>query len=306
MSPFQQTDTILRVNHLSKSFSDIKAVDNLSLEVNRKDIYGFLGPNGSGKSTTIRMMLSLLFPDNGTIEIFGSLLGKNRKSILKNVGAFIEKPDFYEYLSAYKNLEILCVYSGIEKNRNNIMEILELVGLKDRAFSKVNTFSKGMKQRLGIAQTLLNDPELLILDEPASGLDPSGNRDIRELIRYFNRDKGKTIILSSHNLSEIEMIASRMLIIKEGKKIIEGEVRDFLKEQIYKTTFVVDNVSKARDLINHSNITIGFISEFEAGLHIQCTRKAIPEINACLVGEGVRVESIKVEQNLEDFFLNLT
>ena len=306
MSPFQQTDTILRVQHLSKSFNDIKAVDNLSLEVMRKDIYGFLGPNGSGKSTTIRMMLSLLFPDSGTIEIFGSLLGKNRKNILKNVGAFIEKPDFYEYLSAYKNLEILCVYSGIGKNRNSIMEILELVGLKDRAFSKVNTFSKGMKQRLGIAQTLLNDPELLILDEPASGLDPSGNRDIRELIRYLNRDKGKTIVLSSHNLSEIEMIANRMLIIKEGQKIIEGEVRDFLKDQYYKTTFIVDSGNKARDLINQSNISIGSVSEFEAGLHIQCTRKAIPEINACLVSGGVRVESIKVEQNLEDFFLNLT
>jgi ABC-2 type transport system ATP-binding protein len=285
---------------------DIKAVDNLSLEVMRKDIYGFLGPNGSGKSTTIRMMLSLLFPDSGTIEIFGSLLGQNRKNILRNVGAFIEKPDFYEYLSAYKNLEILCVYSGIGKNRKKIMEILELVGLKDRASSKVNTFSKGMKQRLGIAQTLLNDPELLILDEPASGLDPSGNRDIRELIRYLNKDKGKTIILSSHNLAEIEMIANRMLIIKEGRKIIEGEVRDFLTEQIYKTTFIVDNRRKALELINESNIAIGPVAEFDRGLHIQCTRKVIPEINAFLVMGGIKVESIKVEQNLEDFFLNLT
>ena len=178
--PARQVDTILRVRNLSKSFGEIKAVNDLSLDVQQKDIYGFLGPNGSGKSTTIRMMLSLLKPDAGTIEIFGTSFQQNRKKILTNVGAFIEKPDFYEYLTAYKNLDILCSYSGIRPERSSLMEILELVGLTERADSKVSTFSKGMKQRLGIAQALLHDPDLLILDEPASGLDPSGTDERAE------------------------------------------------------------------------------------------------------------------------------
>lgn len=304
--PVRQTDTILRVRDLSKSFREIKAVNDLSLDVQQKDIYGFLGPNGSGKSTTIRMMLSLLKPDAGTIEIFGTSFQQNRKKILTNVGAFIEKPDFYEYLTAYKNLDILCSYSWIRPERSSIMEILELVGLTERADSKVSTFSKGMKQRLGIAQALLHDPELLILDEPASGLDPSGNRDIRELIRYLNKEKGKTIILSSHNLAEIEMIANRMVIIKKGEKVIEGEVRKLLTEQTYETSFILDDPARAAALLANSEFDVGPAKINENVLVVNCTRALIPDINAYLAAGGMRIESIKMEQNLEDYFLNLT
>jgi ABC-type multidrug transport system ATPase subunit len=301
-----QTNSILEINNLSKRFREIRAVDDLSLTVLRKDIYGFIGPNGSGKSTTIRMILTLIKPDHGQIRVFGLPLNSHRKKILVNVGSFIEKPDFYEYLSAYKNMEILSIYSGIKADKRNILELLDMVGLKDRSNSSVKTFSKGMKQRLGIAQALLHDPELLILDEPSSGLDPSGTRDMRDLIRMLNEEKGKTIILSSHNLGEIEMIANRMVIIKKGKKVIEGDVKTLLKQHSYLTNFIVDNAGKAAKILQQSALKIEHLKHLDVLLQIQCTRNEIPEINSFLVTNGIRVESIKVEQNLEDYFLNMT
>ena len=301
-----QTEPILRVTNLSKSFRDIQAVRDLSLEVMKGDIYGFLGPNGSGKSTTIRMLLTLLRPDAGQIEVMSMPLAGNRRAILKKVGSFIEKPDFYENLTAYKNLEILCGYSGIRPDQNRIREILDLVGLKKRAGSAVRTFSKGMKQRLGIAQALLHDPELLILDEPASGLDPSGNRDIRDLIRYLNREKKKTIILSSHNLAEIELIANRMVIINNGQKVVEGEVKELLAHQNYLTSFTLDDAPAAIRLLQEGKFNVKPLAITEYVLQVQCTRQSIPDINAFLAAKGIRIESIKVEQNLEDYFLNLT
>jgi ABC-type multidrug transport system ATPase subunit len=200
----------------------------LDLSVYKGDIYGFLGPNGSGKSTTIRLMLSLVRPDAGEVKIFGLSLNKYRMNILSRIGALVEKPDFYEYLTARKNMEILMKYSGMDADQKVIEDALDKVGLKSRASSKVKTYSKGMKQRLGIAQALLHDPELLILDEPSSGLDPAGARDIRKLIIDLNRNMGKTIILSSHHLNEIQEVANRMVIIKEGKNMVEGDVETLL------------------------------------------------------------------------------
>lgn len=299
-------EPILEIRNLSKQFKNIKAVKNLSLSVYKNDVYGFLGPNGSGKSTSIRLMLALLFPDKGIINIFGLPLKQNRKKILKRVGAFIEKPDFYEYLSAHKNLEILAGYSRVKIDKKSIEEKLDLVGLKSRAHSKVDTFSKGMKQRLGIAQALLHDPEILILDEPASGLDPSGNRDIRELIRFLNKEKSKTIILSSHNLSEIELIANRMIIIKEGEKMVEGNVGELLNMHDYLTYFKVQESTNAIQLIKNSNLEVKSLSQTEQGIQIICKRQIIPEINSLLVSNQMQVESIRVEQSLEDYFLTLT
>lgn len=297
---------ILEINHLSKQLREIKAVDNLSMIVYRKDVYGFLGPNGSGKSTSIRMILSLLRPDAGEINIFGLPLTNHRKKILSRVGAFIEKPDFYDYLSARKNLEILSQYSNIPPKKWEISKILEMVGLSDRGHSKVKTYSKGMKQRLGIAQTLLHDPELLILDEPASGLDPSGNRDIRNLIRFLNEEKGKTIILSSHNLNEIELVANRMLIINKGRKIVEGNVRELLSKQSNLTNFQLDKPQDSIALLQNSSLEVYNLIRTESGIQLQCKKKIIPEINSLLVSKDIKIESIRVEQNLEDYFLNLT
>ncbi len=224
----EQVENVVIIRGLSKKFGDIQAVDGLNMSVYQGDIYGFLGPNGSGKSTTIRLMLSLLSPDEGTIEMFGLSQRKHQMKILQKIGTLVEKPDFYEYLSARKNLEILMQYSGIKPNQDKIMETLEMVGLHSRAKSRVKTYSKGMKQRLGIAQALLHDPELLILDEPSSGLDPAGARDILALILKLNKDMQKTIILSSHHLLEIQQVASRMVIINKGKSVLEGNVKELL------------------------------------------------------------------------------
>lgn len=297
---------LVEVKNLTKKFKSIKAVDNLSLSIFEKDIFGFLGPNGSGKSTTIRLMLTLLKADEGDIKIFGQQLMANQNNILRRIGAFVEKPDFYENLSAYKNLEILAIYSKIRANSKLIDKTLDLVGLLDRSKSKVNTFSKGMKQRLGIAQALLHDPELLILDEPASGLDPSGMRDIRNLIKYLNIEKQKTIILSSHNLQEIELIANRMIIIDKGEKIIEGEVQDLLNHHNYFTVFGVNDNNKAFELLKSSTLNIDRVEIQENQLQVFCQKKHIPQVNAFLVNNGIEVTSIKVEHNLEDYFLTLT
>ncbi|MCJ7554996.1 MAG: ATP-binding cassette domain-containing protein, partial [Ignavibacteriaceae bacterium] len=193
-------EKIIEITNLTKDFKEVKAVNNLNLNVYRGDVFGFLGPNGAGKSTTIRMLLSLIRPSQGSIKIFDKSLTQNRIEILKNVGAIVEKPDFYGNLSAYKNLEILGRISSKEISRKRIMEMLELVGLDKRAKSKVKTYSHGMKQRLGIAQALLHDPDLIILDEPTTGLDPQGMKEIRDLILQLSKDQKKTIFLSSHIL----------------------------------------------------------------------------------------------------------
>lgn len=300
------TEPIVNVHNVSKKLKQIQAVSDLSFTVYKKDIYGFLGPNGSGKSTTIRMMLSLLKADEGTIEIFGQSLNTDRLQILSGIGAFVENPNFYEYLSARKNLELLAAYSGIKIENNRIDETLELVGLLGRADSKVKAFSKGMKQRLGIAQALLHKPELLILDEPASGLDPSGMRDMRNLIQLLNKEKGISIILSSHNLQEIEHIANRMLIIHHGKKIVEGDVQELLSSHNYFTRFQVNNRDLAKQILDKSLFASDLIEVDGEGLRIQCKRNEVAQINKLLVENGVEVGLIKVEQNLEDYFLNIT
>ena len=211
-----QTEKVIEVQGLTKKFNNLIAVNKLDLNVYRGDVFGFLGPNGAGKSTTIRMLLSLIKSTSGTIKIFDKPLNQNRIEILSKVGAIVEKPDFYLYLSAYKNLEILGKVSGLEVSKNMIMEMLEVVGLKERYNSKVKTFSHGMKQRLGIAQALLHDPELIILDEPTTGLDPQGMKEIRDLINQLSKEQGKTIFLSSHILREVELITNRMIIINRG------------------------------------------------------------------------------------------
>ncbi len=301
-----QKQPLVEIIGLSKKLKTIQAVDGLNMCVYEKDIYGFLGPNGSGKSTTIRMMLSLLSSDSGSIRIFGKPLNENRNQILGKIGAFIEKPDFYEYLTAYKNLELLCKYSGLPAIPEKINAILESVGLLDRAHSKVKTFSKGMKQRLGIGQTLLNDPDLLILDEPTSGLDPSGVKDIRDLIRSLNVDRGKTIILSSHQLQDIEMIANRMCIIDKGKQLVEGNVEDLLMQHSYFTIFEVDKIDKSIEVIRNSKFSLEIIEMDEYQIKVVCKKEIISEVNKLLVNNEIAVKSIGTKQNLEDYFLTLT
>ncbi len=218
---------ILNVAGLTKSFKDFVAVDNLTFTVKEGDVFGFLGQNGAGKSTTIRMLLTLIEPTFGSIEIFGLDLWKHRKEILGQIGAIIEKPDVYKYLTALENLRLFSKISGGEKLKTGkLMEQLEQVGLEDRAHSKVKTFSQGMKQRLGIAIALVHEPNFIILDEPTNGLDPQGIADVRNLILHLSNNLKKTVMVSSHLLNEIEMIANRVLIIDGGKKMVEGNASE--------------------------------------------------------------------------------
>lgn len=220
------SEIILRTENLSKSYKKRKAVDSLNLEVYKGDVFGFLGPNGAGKSTTIRMLFSLIFPDEGKIELFGKSLKHERKDALMNVGGVVEKSDFYLYLSGYKNLELLNSLSG-KKEKKRIMEVLDLVGLKERAHDKVKTYSHGMKQRLGIAQALVSDPKLIILDEPTNGLDPQGIVQIRELIMMIARE-GTTILLASHLLDEVQKICTHVAVLSKGTKLFDGKVSEVL------------------------------------------------------------------------------
>ncbi|MBU2444126.1 MAG: ABC transporter ATP-binding protein [Bacteroidetes bacterium] len=300
-------ETVLQVKNLTKRFRNLVAVDNLELTVNRGDIFGFLGPNGAGKSTTIRMMLSLIYPDTGEVLLFGKPLKKNFKEVLKNVGAIVEKPDFYLYLSAFKNLEILAKLYGISPSKKQIMENLELVGLEKRYKSKVKTFSHGMKQRLGIAQALLHDPELIILDEPTSGLDPHGMKEVRDLITRLARDKGKTIFLSSHLLNEIELIANRMVIINKGKTVIEGNVSDLLDKSNADYVFALEDINKGIKVLTDLNYAAGIDFEVQRDeVIVKSKRIPVQELNKIFIQNNVDVLSFFPRRTLEEYFLSIT
>ncbi|MCW9065632.1 MAG: ABC transporter ATP-binding protein [Ignavibacteriaceae bacterium] len=299
-------NTVIEISGLTKRFKEVRAVNEVDFKVHKSDVFGFLGPNGAGKSTTIRMMLSLISPTAGTIKIFGKSLNKNRKEILTNIGAIVEKPDFYLYLSAIKNLEILAKISGKEISHKRIVELLELVGLKDRAKSKVKTFSHGMKQRLGIAQTLLHNPELIVLDEPTTGLDPQGVKEIRDLIIHLSKEENKTIFLSSHILSEIELVANRMLIINKGSKVVEGEVNELLSSKTLKVTIEVENLETAKKVLESTKWYNQIESVTGKKISINIEDKDIPQVNKYLVENGVMVNSLIPVRSLEDYFLSIT
>ena len=299
-------EKIIEIKGLTKKFKDVKAVDELSLNVYKGDIFGFLGPNGAGKSTTIRMLLTLIHPNAGTIRLFGKPLNEERALILRDVGAIVEKPDFYNYLSAYKNLEILSRISGKDVSSNRIMEILETVGLKERRASKVKTYSHGMKQRLGIAQALMHDPDLIILDEPTTGLDPQGMKEIRDLIIHLRDEKNKTIFLSSHLLSEVEQIANRMIIINKGKTVVEGHVQDLLNSAGLKVTFEVDDLDSAKHLISQSRWDNKIESITNNKLIFNLSSEEIAALNEFFVYNDISVSAVIPTRSLEEYFLKIT
>ena len=247
-------NAVIQVKHLTKDFKEVKAVNDLSFSVEEGQVYGFLGQNGAGKSTTIRMLLTLIKPSAGEIEIFGMNLMKHRKEILRQVGAIIERPDLYKYLTALENLRIFAAMSGVKVSEKKLMEQLAMVGLAERAHSKVKTYSQGMKQRLGIATALVHDPKLIILDEPTNGLDPQGIADVRNLILQLSKEMNKTLLISSHLLSEMELIADSMIIIDKGKKIVEGKVNDlFDPAETLVELKTLDDIS-AYEKIQHSDL----------------------------------------------------
>ena len=297
--------SIIAIYGLSKRFGKRWAVKGLDLEVYRGDVFGFLGPNGAGKSTTIRMLLGLVKPTSGKIEIFGYPLSKSRKKALEKVGGIVEQPDFYLHLSAKRNLEILGILSGgIGKDR--VAEVLQLVGLYGEANNKVKSFSHGMKQRLGIAQALLSDPELIILDEPTSGLDPQGLKEVRELIVGLSKEQGITIFLSSHLLYEIEQVANRMAIIHQGRLIVQGEVKTFLNN--FKEDVVILRASPVKDAADllRGQDWVSSLSINNDNIEIKLDSNSISKMNALLVGNQISVSAIIPKRSLEDYFLSIT
>jgi ABC-type multidrug transport system, ATPase component len=298
-------ENILQTRQLGKRYGKRWAVKNLNLEVHRGDVFGFLGPNGAGKSTTIRMILSLIKPTTGETELFGYSLKSQRSDALRRVGGIVEKPDFYLYLSAYKNLEIIGALSG-GAERKRIMEVLDLVGLTSRATDRVKTYSHGMKQRLGIAQALLSDPELVILDEPTNGLDPQGMKEVRDLIVHLSREQKKTIILSSHLLNEIELVANRMVIINNGELVVQGEVSKLLDEGEKYVVIQAQPQKKVESVLRRLKKIIGTYEVKEGMFEVSMDFADIPELNKALVQAGVRVQALIPKRSLEDLFLSMT
>jgi ABC-type multidrug transport system ATPase subunit len=301
--PFRK-EVVLKTSGLSKRFGTRWAARDLNLEVHRGDVFGFLGPNGAGKSTTIRMILTLLRPTAGSIEIFGKDLHKNRRSVLSRVCGIVEKPDFYLYLSAHKNLEILGSMTR-RVPRDEIMEALDMVGLKSRAFEKVKTFSHGMKQRLGIAQALLTKPELIILDEPTSGLDPQGMKEVRQLIRRLSLESEMTVFLSSHLLSEVELVATRMAVINRGELIVQGSVSELLEKETMEYSIQVSPLDAAINLIGKLP-WIEILSAENSRIEVRVNPGHSSELNRLLVTNHIEVSSFYPHRTLEDFFLKIT
>jgi ABC-type multidrug transport system ATPase subunit len=298
---------IIRVTELSKEYSgQIKAVDRLSFTVSAGQVYGFLGQNGAGKSTTIRMLLTLIRPTSGEIEIFGMNLARHRKEILRKTGAIIERPDLYKYLTAVENLRIFAAMSGVDATEKMIIDQLKMVGLAERAHSKVKTYSQGMKQRLGIATALIHDPELIILDEPINGLDPQGIADMRNLIIHLSRDLKKTVFVSSHLLSEMELIADSMLIIDKGKKVAEGKMNELFDPAETIVELVTTNIDSAYEKLQLSALKKNIISRQTDHLQMKLHRDNLPGVVKQLVQMDIEVVSFHAKNSLEDYFLSLT
>ena len=298
--------SIIETRNLSKTFKSFKAVDDLSFSIHPGDVYGFLGENGAGKSTTMRMLLGLIYPDSGEILIEGQKFNNGSRHLLSSIGAIIERPDMYGYLSGWDNLKIFAALSNKQIKDARLYEVLEVVGLRGREKDKFKAYSQGMKQRLGIAVALVHSPKLLILDEPTNGLDPQGIAEMRSLILSLSRDHGKTILISSHLLYEIEQVASRMLIIHKGKKMVEGRVQDLLnpEETLVDIRCATDDALIAKlettrwkqSLVNHTPNT----------LTLKMNTAGIPELNKWLVSNEVPVLSINSKHSLEAYFLSLT
>ena len=297
------SDVVLRTVNLTKRYGTRLAVNGLNLDVRRGDVFGFLGPNGAGKSTAIRMILRLVFPTAGDVELFGRSLRKEGHRVLEQVGAIVEKPAFYGHLSAYRNLEIL---GGLlhRAPRRRILEGLERVGLADRADDRVKTFSHGMNQRLGLALALLSEPELIILDEPTTGLDPQGVKDVRDLIRQLARERGMTVFLSSHLLHEVEMTATRMAVIHQGTLRVEGTVRELLGDGEAVVTVRTDRPEEAAQFLEARG---GYppAERQGGGFTLKMDLRRVPDLNRDLVRAGFEIHALIPERSLETYFLNL-
>ncbi len=296
------TSPALATSGLTRTFGSLVAVRDLSLQVPRGSVYGFLGLNGAGKTTTIRMLLGLLRPTHGTIKVLGMTIPNDRLRVLGRVGALVESPTVYPHLTGAENLEVTRRLLGVKRTR--IRAVLEVVGLVDSADRLVREYSTGMRQRLGLAVAILGEPELLVLDEPTSGLDPEGIQEVRELIRELPGRLGVTTFLSSHILSEVEQVASHVGIIHRGQLVMQGRVTELLAGRLLRVG--VDDPVAARDHL----MGLGWRArESENGMLLveAWTKEDVEHVNDILVKNGLRVHRLLVERaSLEDLFFAAT
>ena len=298
--------SIIRVSGLSKQFGPLKAVEDLSFTVEKGSIYGFLGQNGAGKSTTIRMLLTLVTPTSGRIEIFGMDLRRQRQAVLRQIGAVIEKPDLYKYLTGAENLKLFARMSGIRLSGAQLNTHLDRVGLADRAHSKVKTYSQGMKQRLGLAVALVHDPQLLILDEPTNGLDPQGIADVRNLLLRLSKEEQKTIVISSHLLGEMELMADSMLILDKGKNVVAGPVKQLFDTAGMQVSCEIRNLLLVEERIRLSPWNNSIRRIKGQTVFFKMNQQEIPELLKDLISMNAEVVAIQPVHSLEEYFLSLT
>ncbi|MDO8473290.1 MAG: ABC transporter ATP-binding protein [Dehalococcoidia bacterium] len=299
----KSSETVLRLIGLTKRFGQIDAVKNLNLELRRGEVFGFLGPNGAGKSTTVGMILGLVRPTSGSIELFGQKMDGDPWAQLRKVGAVIESPAFYPYLSGWDNLDALArSIGGIPKAR--IGEVLDRVGLLDRAKQQYSQYSMGMKQRLGIASTLLRDPEMIILDEPANGLDPAGTKEVRDLIPRLAHES-RTVLLCSHLLHEVEQVCQRVAIINKGELVACAPLSELVGEgQVLKVR--VENPDRAAEVLK-SQTWIKSVKRDGDYLVVEAPRDGGSRVNAILAEQKMFASELVVSGNsLEKVFLHLT
>jgi len=292
---------IVQIKGLSKVIKNKKIVSDLSFDIYEGEVFGFLGPNGAGKTTTIRMMVGLMGITEGDVVINGHSIKSNFEEAVKNVGAIVENPELYKFLSGYDNL---LQYARMDKNvtKQKIDEVVELVGLTDAIRQKVKTYSLGMRQRLGLAQCLLHDPKVLILDEPTNGLDPAGIREMRDHLQLLTKKKGMAIIVSSHLLSEMEMMCDRIGVIQHGKLIDVQTVNELNKDDAQSYAFEVGEVPAAEKVLSEYKVQM-----IDGELHIEIAREDVPSIIELLVENRISIYGIKANsKSLEERFLEMT
>ncbi|MEV2376377.1 ABC transporter ATP-binding protein [Paenibacillus larvae] len=297
---------ILQIENVTKQIRRKTIIDNLSFEVNRGEVFGFLGPNGAGKTTLIRMVVGLMSITKGDIYVGGQSVKKDFEKALLQEGAIVENPEMYKYLSGYRNLiHYARMIPGITPER--IEEVVELVGLKNRIHEKVKRYSLGMRQRLGVAQALLHKPSLLILDEPTNGLDPAGIRELRDYLRRLAQKENVAVVVSSHLLSEMELMCDRVAVIQQGRLINIQDIRSGNEEQTEcLITFEVDRKESAVRVLekwkNQTGISLG-----EHSVTLELSREEVAEANTILVEAGIKVYGIRqINKTLEDKFLEMT
>lgn len=288
---------------LGKTFRKIEAVRDLDLQVPHGTVFGFLGPNRAGKTTTMRMLLGLVYPTTGSARVLGHDIVTARDEYLPQVGALVESPGYYPYLSGYVNLRILS-HTGGYYDEKRIAEVLDIVGLSDRQHDRVRTYSLGMKQRLAIAATLLNRPQLLFLDEPTNGLDPAGQAEVRDLVRSLG-SAGHTVFISSHLLHEIEQVCDSVAIINKGQLIAQGDVSELLNQQP-RLLIEAEPLDQAQMIVSRI-VDTKTNPEDENSFSVEAERERAPEIVAALSAANIRVyQVITLRPSLEEFFLRVT